>query len=75
MNKAIKVLCWWTIVIHIFSMASLVLSSGQSVEFTPLMSILNIALGIPIIALAILVLIRIRHQRRRATRINPAKTK
>lgn len=63
MNKAIKVLGWYTAIIETVSILSLIylLLTGQSVVFTSPMIVLNTILSTPVIALAILVLIRIRH--------------
>ena len=62
MDGAIKGLAWYTIVLFIFIIVNLATSIGKTMTFNPLICVVNIMVTIPVVALAILVLIRMRRR-------------
>jgi len=62
MDRAIKALAWYTAIYVFISLIVGIFLIGQSVVWTPLMQAGAVGTGLPTIALAILVLIRIRRR-------------
>ncbi len=63
MDRAIKVLAWYTAILVFLDIIVTVAIIGQPAEtVTPLVAVLTIILSAPIVALAILVLIRMRRR-------------
>jgi hypothetical protein len=62
MNTAIKVLAWYTILVAAFSAVNIIIATagGQIMKYTLPVCLLNVALLIPLIVFAVLVIIRMR---------------
>ena len=62
MDRAIKGLAWYTVVLFIFVVVNMTTSIGQAMTINLLICMVNIIVFIPVVALGILVLIRIKRR-------------